>query len=439
MQIDDPTWNYCGLLTNAAMKLGLHKICMANNDQDMTAKQHTRVRLKTWMACYSINCSQSWQTGIRVPSNLNFADSRWIPSLPRTRAESDFTMKVTIYRQYAKATSIQSRLDNERDETSVVQILCKDLGTLRDDHRDVWSLEAEILVLGSQLSLYAAQLEGATNRLFPNESSHSMQTDSSRAILVNLAFTVAVRLIYNISELANPSIITQDVHGAPVDSSCSPSTADNTNLKSNCDFSKMPLRYLPKHYMLMFALATILIFKVRTTHPNAVRYNEDLGQNHILIAYDLLGRWSMKRDDEPSRIQRLIEVLSRADRQHILNMKDLRTGDEPRSGFTMMTDAILTAKSLREKVGIIVSEDGKTTDLNAIKQIPLAETGASTAVNFTNQTDSDQLDREQYLEDSNLYTGIPWDFDIPVALEQFDFDIVDDPTSQSTNSFGYYI
>ena len=111
----------------------------------------------------------------------------------------------------------------------------------------------------------------------------------------------------------------------------------------------------------LLALAVIMIFKVRTVYPEEIKYNEDLGKNHIRVAYHLLGEWSMVKDDEPSRLQRLIEVLSRAEEQLILSLKDLQIRHKPGSGLMIINDLCIHAKSLREKVGVIVSEDDTTT------------------------------------------------------------------------------
>jgi hypothetical protein len=443
----DPSWNYCGLLTNAATKLGIHKCSMVTDGQETPSEDDARVHLKTWMACYLVNCSHSWHTGVSVSSKFTVALRT--PPPPRTRAENDFVTKVAVLRQFAKSTSILGRLDSETDGLALVQIMCKELGALRDDHKEVWSLEAEILVLGSQLTLFALQLESAAlYQASLTKASKSPQTNTSWNVLVNLAFMVAIRLIHNFSELTTTSASADNMNEAPTTTSYSTTTTEDANPAIGYDPSSHPIyRYLPKHYMLMLALAATLIFKVRAAYPEAIKYNDDLGQNHIRIVYDLLGRWSMKKDDEPSRIQRVIEVLSRAERQQILNLKEPRIRTEPGSGITVLKDAALTAKSLRERVGIVVTEQDETTNLNSIAQPQAEKAGASMFLGPTDDLDLDQLGREAQMEDSFLDSYFPWGLDIPLGLGEYDFGIQDyltDPDSatfrpdRGTTAFGYY-
>lgn len=53
-QVDDPSWNYCGIVTNAAMRMGLNK--MACGAQGSSTKDFVSIKEKTWMACVYANC-----------------------------------------------------------------------------------------------------------------------------------------------------------------------------------------------------------------------------------------------------------------------------------------------------------------------------------------------------------------------------------------------
>jgi hypothetical protein len=48
-QLEDPSWNYCGLATHAALRLRLDR---PGNNRDNTSLQ----RRKTWLACVKLNC-----------------------------------------------------------------------------------------------------------------------------------------------------------------------------------------------------------------------------------------------------------------------------------------------------------------------------------------------------------------------------------------------
>lgn len=50
----DPSWNYCGLITNAAIKIGLHKGVI--RQPQTLIETDGRIQLKTWLSCFFINC-----------------------------------------------------------------------------------------------------------------------------------------------------------------------------------------------------------------------------------------------------------------------------------------------------------------------------------------------------------------------------------------------
>jgi hypothetical protein len=50
----DPSWNYCGLITNAAIKIGIHKGEIRR--PQTLIETDDRIQLKTWLACFFMNC-----------------------------------------------------------------------------------------------------------------------------------------------------------------------------------------------------------------------------------------------------------------------------------------------------------------------------------------------------------------------------------------------
>lgn len=53
-QAEDPSWNLCGMVTNVAMKLAIHRL-RANDRQGLSEKA-AWIRRKTWLACVQANC-----------------------------------------------------------------------------------------------------------------------------------------------------------------------------------------------------------------------------------------------------------------------------------------------------------------------------------------------------------------------------------------------
>ncbi|RDW76935.1 hypothetical protein BP6252_04988 [Coleophoma cylindrospora] len=420
-QKDDPSWNYCGLLTNAAVRLGLHKSSMAGKTRNFTTKEDPAIISKTWIACYILNCSYSWYTGVTLPSRLTPVLTT--PPSPSTKTESEFFARFPIYRESARAVSILENLDDPSDGAAIVQVMCKQLGSLRDEHRDTWNLEAEILALGSQLCLFSLQIENSVTEASSGRKNYAIKDkEYSQSIIANLAFTTAIRFIHNFSELASSLDTFRDGQatssGSAVGTDHAGVTVDHSSV------CHTHTRYLPKQFLLMLSLAAIMLFKAKAAYPEAIEHNNELGKNHIQIAYDLLGKWSMEKDDEPSRIQRMIEVFSRAERQHILNLRDPPQQTEALWAMPVVKDAILTAQSLRDKVGILV-RNGKTI---SISEAQPNKNGTELNSGCTSELDN-QLGVEMYMENSFVDWNFPWDLDIPLTAAQCDHDIEPNFTS----------
>lgn len=292
-QSHDPTWNYCGLLINAAVKMGIHVDARGRNPH------LSRVKLKTWMACFLANSSNPWHSGKDIDAEVRY-DMQSLP-FPKTQAESDFANKIDIFRQFARCTSILRRTDTASGGIPLVQTLCKELSDFRGKSDGTWSLEAELAVLGSQLMLYSFHLQAEATK-----SPSKTGSTSSQNIVVNLAMSVAIHVIHVFSR--------------------TPLFGDEDHL----EFEKDSIRYLPKYYMGLLALAATSILRFMTLYPDASKHNEELGRNQIQVAFGLFGRCSMNENDEPRRLQKLIEALSKTGKQHLPYLKDPRgKGDNP--------------------------------------------------------------------------------------------------------------
>ncbi|KAF2499546.1 hypothetical protein BU16DRAFT_524023 [Lophium mytilinum] len=312
----DPSWNYCGLITNAAIKIGLHKGVIRL--PQTLIENDSRSQLKTWLACFFINCSHGWHTGIPVPTEM-WSGLRVLVG-PRTLAEEEFVKKVSVMKQYARSRSILESMGRNSDY-NIVQMLCKELDNMRDEQQEIWSPDTEIILLGVQLSIYTHQLEHAlphnTSRF---DKASRYEQESTNDILVNVAFGLAVRLID-----AFHSITVTDPNSAT------------------------PQRYLPKHYFNMLLVASAVIVKARTKSPSATAHASAMAQNQLRHSYTILSAWSAREHDEPDRAARLIGVLSRAERQGGLKLTE--SCKDSRTGIAVISDVIMTAKELRESAG----------------------------------------------------------------------------------------
>ncbi len=252
--------------------------------------------------------SHMWQTGVCVLPDL--PSSLVISASPRTNSEKDFIMKVLILRQYAKTTTILGNL-SENPDCSFIQYLCKDMNNLRQDHKESWSSEAEIILLGGELCIYTHQLEQCARRDVSSRSKSSIhEVDTSSSILANIVFGIASRLITAFAS------------------------------------TQTPLRpHFPKHYFHMLLVASTLVLKISTVYPETIVQTATLAQNLIRQTYEILTSWSMREGDELSRAAKLIERLSLAQKKEQLKLKEAHIGLG--SGITVLRDAIVTNKALR--------------------------------------------------------------------------------------------
>lgn len=260
-----------------------------------------------------------WQTGVSVTAEVS--RSVTLLSLPQTKAEQDFVLKVSIMRQYAMATMILGNM-NQPADCHFIQLLCKDLEDFRSKHKQLWGAELEIILLGGQLCIYTQQLEKSSRRDEPHALKLSKgELETTRNILVNTAFNVAARFIAEISTPLSAGLV---------------SKLTSTDLLSQ--------RYLPKHYLQMLLVASFTIIRVSVLYSDTVVEVRTVGLNQIRQAYDILTTLSMREEDEAFRAARLIKRLSDAQRGGLLTMKEARVGLA--SGITVVRDAIATGKAI---------------------------------------------------------------------------------------------
>lgn len=74
-QSEDPSWNYCGMVMNAAMQMGLHQPGSRSElygyGYSNAPRTSTEIRTMTWMACFSISTRYVPGLGIKIePDNL---------------------------------------------------------------------------------------------------------------------------------------------------------------------------------------------------------------------------------------------------------------------------------------------------------------------------------------------------------------------------------
>ncbi|KAH7400080.1 hypothetical protein BKA64DRAFT_474204 [Cadophora sp. MPI-SDFR-AT-0126] len=377
-QIYDPSWNYCGLVTNAAIRMGLHR--SGGHRRENISPTEIRAQSKTWMACCFLNYSHMWQTGVcllpEVPNMLTT-----IPA-PHSKMEKEFLAKNTVLRLYAKTTTVLGNL-NENVDVAFLQYLCKDLDSLRESNKEIWNPEADVILLGAQLCIYTQHLERTSRRDGSAQRKVLIsENDSSADILANIVFGIASRLITTF-------------------------TSPESQIRP----------YVPKHYFQLLLLASTLILKLSVVYPVVIGPMEVLVQNLIAQAYQNLDSWSVREGDDFYRAARLIEALAQAQKKHQLKMKEARNALG--SGITVLRDAIVTHRALRgedEDEGMLQRQSVHVRDFGQTRRegIPITTTDESLGERPRYPDETEYVDANSWeprMQDAFTDWNLPWGWD----------------------------
>ncbi|KAE9369861.1 hypothetical protein N431DRAFT_493580 [Stipitochalara longipes BDJ] len=313
-QPEDSSWNYCGLVTNAAIRMGLHKDgTESNSNRNPIPKTEATIRANTWMACLKVNSIFIWHF---VPClHLGVTNTS---SGSLSHFETDFANKLQIGMKSIKAAVFISKIHQHVD-ISMIHLICEDLDDLKHKNHNTWSEEAEI----ERLAMCQAQCSP------PSSSENTMLKHS----LISLGFTAAVRIIYIFST-----------------TSAVKSTLLETQTHKPCqseEFTRTQ-RYLPKYYFRTLLFAASFIFKAMANYEETNSSHYEIARNHIRQTYRMLSSWSEDKMDEFGRAARMIEVLS-----HVSNLSDLKEFDSHGgASLTILEDTVQTAKEIREGLEI---------------------------------------------------------------------------------------
>ncbi|TVY92933.1 Regulatory protein, partial [Lachnellula willkommii] len=377
-QIDDPSWNYCGLLTNAAMKMGLNK---AQRDFQATPPKSTvGIRILTWIACVQANCANGWTSGVAVSAEV-LTKFTIAPSLP-TKVERGFALKVQIMQKTENSCSTLTSLRENLSSWAFVQSQCRDLDTLRDAYgnEELWTVEMDVLAFGGQLRLYMLQLERGERLQNVSQAVGDQDNASSQLSFINLAYMTATQLVHSFSTM---------LEGAR--------RHDNTDIRS-------PQRHFPKHYFGLLLLAMAFLFKVKVFHAQEVTSSQSRTDTSLRTVYEILSSWSGGELDEPGRAIRLMDVLARNEKELELRLKE--STSEGRQGLAILDNLISTAKTIRERAQT-ATEITSTDNNEMVDHVPGLDT---------------DLGLIEGWQDSLLDWNFPWGLDLPWA-DPYDFDI----------------
>ena len=240
--------------------------------------------------------------------------------------EKRFVAQAHVQRHSVKSAMLLLN-SKGNDKISLVQILIKDLDEIKRLHNASWNAEAEILLLGVQVNIYAFQIQ----QLPPDEegSFAQLELESSRKILLHQGFNASVRLIHTFFELY-----------APTNRPESYASTEPFTLRS---------KILPKSYFILLMFATSFIFIFLVTNSEASTPDIETAHNHIRLTRLMLSSWSCDPMDEFGRAVRMIDVLSKAHSLSSLRLRETRVNDLRSLG--LLEKVVFTAKEIRERCG----------------------------------------------------------------------------------------
>jgi len=159
--LDDPSFVYCGIATQIALQIGLHRPGLS---QEFSKRKEVleiddHVRNGTWMACYIVSQTQTARLGLRHPIQADFAFLHHILETPEY-SNTSLVGLCHLSRFTAQFTSIigadaqnQSGLLEPYARIGMVKYFKKELETLQKTHFPKMSQVIELSFLTSRLQL----------------------------------------------------------------------------------------------------------------------------------------------------------------------------------------------------------------------------------------------------------------------------------------------
>ncbi|KAH8807576.1 hypothetical protein F5884DRAFT_789570 [Xylogone sp. PMI_703] len=338
----DPTWNYCGLITNAALHMRLHSY--ANGSFDSISKcseKESRIRAITWMACVQIHSLCAWHNGLALFSELTKSPKPL--ATPLYQYELEFEARTMLHQRLLKSALIMIGITRSSDSFQTTKALVDDLDYVKDRYRHVWSTASDIMLLTAQIKVCAYQLQvhdPSSRDLHNIHTGHPL--DHSTYGLQQLGFMASIRLIYAYSE-----------------ASYIDNNEENSPDLSSSDQGIIPQRCLPKGCFLGLWLAVAFVFKILAVRGKSISSSDrQLAMNHIQIAYEIMSRISTQPGDEAHRAARVVGILSRT---HDLSLLARSGHDVDITGVNLMQDVTDAAGEIAGTYGQTVGS--RTTDL----------------------------------------------------------------------------
>lgn len=196
------------------------------------------------------------------------------------------TVQIEIQRQVVLySTSLSGDIDSCTSST-LLNIFNNELDAIFTMHKDLWSPELEIQLLGAKLYLFSLCLSVSSDRRGHIGQFGGLPNLDSARLTVQLGLPSAVSLIHNVSKLNNES------------------RADSNQLGEDS-----ALLHYPKYYFRLVMFAVVFLIRFLSANSKSAQEDRELAISHITIAHQFFS--SFPSSPEISRVAEVIEALVR--------------------------------------------------------------------------------------------------------------------------------
>lgn len=342
-QPDDPSWNYCGLITNAAVNIGLHQ---PGREREYgfprATPQDVSLRSRTFLYVFRLNIL--FVTRMGVPGSLiDEASLREITRICKaTVLEDEIYVQVEISRCLARYTYNLQLHDTNTMLESLIRLGCNELDAIQSASRTKWSAETTLQFLAAKLFLYGWAFHGKRSE---SDETHpvpeaSSQLSPTQRIMLHENFHAATQYIQIFAEIPNEAFYDESLYNQTTSIESPPSQA-----------------YLPKHYHYTLYFCALVLYEFLSRTSLSGSGASDQARNNIQTVHTQLSRCAFANSTSYcGRLAGNIEIMGEFLRKGYIMPKEHAV--ESRMGAGAFYDAMLKIAVLKAAKGeVSAAED----------------------------------------------------------------------------------
>jgi len=362
-QPEDPTWNYCGLITSAARLIGLHEPGREKEYGFPRATPHEiELRTKTWLqifhrciTCVTQKCLMGvyflirnrYSSRVGVPPPL--ADEPTLRDITQINIDFDmpeeYAVQLRVLRKLAKFMQALQLQTDEAVRDSLILVSTSEFEMIRKTSRKKWTAATELQFLGAKLMVYAWSFQNQPiNDPVTLAQTSIAEPGLSKKLILYEALGAATAYIYTFNELGSAKSATRY-------------SSTSTDLP--------PQIYFPKYYFFTLYYADLTLYHFLSTLSQSSLPDQDLAHNHIRLAHTVLSRCAISNSQiEWARLAQNIELAG----QFVNTGRRMPAEAQVKSrwGAKLFYDAML-------KIAVLKAERGTRSYASDLTQGPVLE------------------------------------------------------------------